>query len=539
MIELDFINGQRKKDGSVGSHQIGPVDVPATKKLNQQMERQIKRKENAEKRISNAQRTTGAQENLEESWFEVDEDLDDVAEERKEEVPDAQEKDKKRPKYNTEDIANIALASLRHHTGLRETAEIATAAWIDAGLITHSDTTKVIDHNKVKRAQTRIMQKIIVRSEEERKENGISCIFFDGRRDDTRFMLRAEENGKMYAGMMKEEHYTVCMEPGGKYLWHFAPEKATKEKTHAQIIADHLVVWLKERGGDKTLQAIGGDSCSVNTGWVGGVMHYVEEKLHRKLVWIVCDLHTGELPLRHLVTALDGRTLNNNKWSGPIGKMLDSATELDINPDFTRITIGPDLPQLSAKVIKDLSTDQSCGYRIANAIRTGVLPKDLAMLEIGPVSHSRWLTTALRFMRIWVSKHNLKGKNLKNLRMIVEFCIGVYIVNWFNIKINHNWTEGPRHFLFQLQLLKGQCEEVKKIVMPTVCRSAWYGHSECVLQAMLCSEEEQERRDAVEKILKIRGKGDENTQIGDSSVRSRKTPSINIEATTLTELLVN
>ena len=221
-------------------------------------------------------------------------------------------------------------------------------------------------------------------------------------------------------------------------------------------------------------------------------------------------------------------TLSNNKWSGPIGKMLDSATELDINPDFTRITIGPDLPQLSAKVIKDLSTDQSYCYRIANAIRTGVLPKDLAMLEIGPVSHSRWLTTALRFMRIWVSKHNLKGKNLKNLRMIVEFCIGVYIVNWFNIKINHNWTEGPRHFLFQLQLLKGQCEKVKKIVMPTVCRSAWYGHSECVLQAMLCSEEEQERRDAVEKILKIRGKGDENTQIGDSSVRSRKTPSINI-----------
>ena len=85
--------------------------------------------------------------------------------------------------------------------------------------------------------------------------------------------------------------------------------------------------------------------------------------------------------------------------------------------------------------MKDLSTDQNYGYRIVTAIWTGVLPKDLALLEIGPVSHSRWLTTALRFMRIWISKHNLKGKNLNNLRMIVEFCVGVYFVNWFNIKI--------------------------------------------------------------------------------------------------------
>ena len=80
--------------------------------------------------------------------------------------------------------------------------------------------------------------------------------------------------------------------------------------------------------------------------------------------------------------------------------MLDSATDLDIDPDFTKVCVGPGLPQLSDEVVKDLSTDQSYGYRIVTAIWTGVLPKDLALLEIGPVSHSRWLTTALRFMNI-------------------------------------------------------------------------------------------------------------------------------------------
>ena len=78
---------------------------------------------------------------------------------------------------NKKDISNIALASIRHHTGLRETAEIATAAWIDGGLITEDDTHLVIDHNKVKRAQDKIMAELNEKFEEELKVKGISCIF--------------------------------------------------------------------------------------------------------------------------------------------------------------------------------------------------------------------------------------------------------------------------------------------------------------------------------------------------------------------------
>jgi len=49
---------------------------------------------------------------------------------------------------------------MRHHTGLRETAEIATAAWIDAGLISDKDKHLIIDHNKVKRAQQKLIQEL-------------------------------------------------------------------------------------------------------------------------------------------------------------------------------------------------------------------------------------------------------------------------------------------------------------------------------------------------------------------------------------------
>ena len=50
------------------------------------------------------------------------------------------------------------------------------------------------------------------------------------------------------------------------------------------------------------------------------------------------------------------------------------------------------------------------------------------------------------------------------------------------------------------------------VVMPTVRRSAWYAHSETLLQAMLTSEDRQQRLKAVEKILEIRGEGMRRTR---------------------------
>ena len=67
---------------------------------------------------------------------------------------------------------------------------------------------------------------------------------------------------------------------------------------------------------DGDLQTFEEDSTNVNTGWGGIVIEWIDQKLGRKLVWIVCDLHIRELILRHLIIELGGPTLNNNKWSG-------------------------------------------------------------------------------------------------------------------------------------------------------------------------------------------------------------------------------
>ena len=53
----------------------------------------------------------------------------------------------------------------------------------------------------------------------------------------------------------------------------------------------------------------------------------------------------------------------------------------------------------------------------------------------------------------------------------------------------------------------------------------------------MCSNDQQERIEGVERILAIRGEGDPDTQLGDSSVRSRKTLEINDDASSIGEMI--
>ena len=116
---------------------------------------------------------------------------------------------------------------------------------------------------------------------------------------------------------------------------------------------------------------------------------------------------------------------------------------------------------------------------------------------------------------------------MKALKLITEYIVGVYYPFWFKAKVEHSWIEGPRHVLFQLSCLKSQRKEVIDIVCSTVNRSAWFAHSENIIQTMLCSDDQLERVIGVEKVLAIRGQGNPDTQLGDSSIRVRSTPVLN------------
>ena len=116
---------------------------------------------------------------------------------------------------------------------------------------------------------------------------------------------------------------------------------------------------------------------------------------------------------------------------GNLGKIIDDDVHLfEFNENFPVIEPIFPLREMPTHVINDLSTDQRYSYRVAKMIMTGIIDYDLIHLVLGTLTHSRWLPLANRLARLWISKHGLKGKDLKNLRAIMEFNIDVlsYVV---------------------------------------------------------------------------------------------------------------
>ena len=172
------------------------------------------------------------------------------------------------------------------------------------------------------------------------------------------------------------------------------------------------------------------------------------------------------------------------------------------------------------------------------AIRSGHVTDRLANLDIGPVNHSRWLTTANRFLRLWVSHHGFAGKEAEHLRLICEYIIGVYYPTWFSYKIHNHWIEGARICLQQLHLTLKQDEQVAKTVLPYLESSAWWAHPEMLLQTLLCSEEREDRRFAVQKIMDVREQAHGSSEDQKQHIRTRCKVHLNKQATGLRDLII-
>jgi hypothetical protein len=175
------------------------------------------------------------------------------------------------------------------------------------------------------------------------------------------------------------------------------------------------------------LVAIGCDGTIVNTGVNHGAIRLLEEQLGRPLQWLVCLLHANELPLRHLLQKLDGRTSGPKAFTGPIGKRLTNCEDLPVVP-FASITFE-NCPDITSA---DLSSDQQYLYAMCQAVSSGSCHADLALQKPGPLVHSRWLTTANRLLRLYVSTENPS----ENLVALASYVVKVYAPVWFTIKVH-------------------------------------------------------------------------------------------------------
>ena len=175
----------------------------------------------------------------------------------------------------------------------------------------------------------------------------------------------------------------------------------------AKDIAKDWLSLILDNESSNSLQALGCDGCPTNTGIHSGIIRSIEVASDRPLQWLVCMLHLNELPLKHLFEFLDGMTGGTNSFKGTIGKAINDDLRLLPIADFQPTKCYVDkLPEI---IISELSTDQHFFYHISMTVQHGrvyLLHHNLTSNSPGALNQARWLTTANRILRLYISTPN-------------------------------------------------------------------------------------------------------------------------------------
>lgn len=118
---------------------------------------------------------------------------------------------------------------------------------------------------------------------------------------------------------------------------------------------------------------------------------------------------------------------------------------------------------------------------MTQAISFGYVDEGLLKRQPGKMVHSRWLTTANRILRLYVSSKNPST----NLCIITEFVMRVYAPIWIKIKQKPSCIIGPKHLLNMIKMSRYMSNNELKIIDPVIQRNAYFGHPENVLLTML------------------------------------------------------
>ncbi|GBN21527.1 hypothetical protein AVEN_74963-1 [Araneus ventricosus] len=107
-----------------------------------------------------------------------------------------------------------------------------------------------------------------------------------------------------------------------------------------------------------------------------------------------------------------------------------------------------------------LIKDQQYLFDISMAIKSGNCKEDLAVRDPGPLSHSRWLTTANRTLRLYLSEESPTPE----LQEIVVFILKSCAPMWFSIKTSKYFTEGPKLVYQSIQSSRYLPDDLHNIV---------------------------------------------------------------------------
>ena len=85
-----------------------------------------------------------------------------------------------------------------------------------------------------------------------------------------------DSNRQLHPIIIKEQHITVTLEPGGRYLGHFILDAPIHSDKPAKKVGEGVYLLLQQYNLAQSCLVLGADSTAINTGWKGGAIVHLE-----------------------------------------------------------------------------------------------------------------------------------------------------------------------------------------------------------------------------------------------------------------------
>ena len=373
VIELAFIKDQRDKVGLNGGKVVmgGVNKVTAEQQENTKKKKDSKVKKTEEHAEEIEEKNRHKRGKFDKVLLDSSKDQGDAGDgtlENSDSDYSTEEIENKETEYTTTDIRIFVAECIRYQISDRASVALYNAALKTLGPLEEN---KIVDKSKYRREKAKFGARQNEKKINETK-GGLGCIGADGKRNKkTRVKEIQVINGKEVEKFLRKtrEHMVYTAEPGGEYLEH--SEIPEGKGTGLDLSEDFYEVVL-ENNSVETLEAVLLDGTAVNTGPKTGCICYLERKLKRKLLWLICQLHGNELPLRHVFDYFDGGfgTSGPNSFKGPIGQAC-TGDEIHLDPVVQFLPIPSSVEELPDSVKKDLSRDQLLLHGYAMGIVAG------------------------------------------------------------------------------------------------------------------------------------------------------------------------
>ena len=372
-------------------------------------------------------------------------------------------------------------------------------------------------------------------SEHHNKKKGFFGVKIDGKKSET-----AVGRGKTKC----IENVTAVSYPGGEYLENFSPVNGS-----GRILALETYNLIEKYEAKSFVCFVGADGCGAMTGpkkgkdlfvqlnsdfqaqyifhVISGFIANLEILLGFSVLWVICLLHFIQSPFKHLMIRWDGETKDPISTSGPIGTAIrELHNNLKPFVDVLKKKIKASIPVLSDSLLAN--QDVKNLYRLCQMITTGVVDPRLEKIVLPTIHNARWLTHAIRILRLYLQEENPSLQ----LKKVSKFIVQWLAVMHFKIILEPSVTMAAVHFHSAIVLARDCLTKVEfKFVQQYFTINSFMAHPESILLAMLFDKNPVVRKKAVDTILLARKKKP------GKKIRKFVVPNLKFQSTTYYEMI--